>query len=78
MSQILNKEFFYHASNELPNHIPTEHASSQLLSRKILQQLAPRPDYDQIIDQIDHRLRVLRDEKCDQLQELRAKFDKDK
>lgn len=52
MSQILNKEFFYHASNELSNHIPTEHSSSQLLSRKILQQLAPRPDYDQIIDQI--------------------------
>lgn len=58
--------------------MPAEHASSQLLARKVLQQLAPRPDYDQIIEQVEHRLRVLADERGDQLCEIRAKFEKDR
>jgi hypothetical protein len=49
VSQILNKEFFYHASRELPSHIPTDNLSPQLLAGKLLQQLTPKPELDTLI-----------------------------
>jgi hypothetical protein len=78
VSQVLNQEFFYHASRELANHIPTDNPSSQTLASKLLQQVAPRPDLDTLIEQVDHRIKVLLDPRCDQVQDIKRKFAKDR
>lgn len=78
VSQILNQEFFYHASRELSSHIPTDRPSSQTLAAKLLQQVAARPDPDTLIEQLDHRLQVLLDPRSDQLADIAGRFEKDR
>ena len=78
VSQILNQEFFYHASRELPSHIPTDNPSPQLLAGKLLQQVAPKPDLDALIEQVDHRIKVLLDPRGDQIDDLARRFAKDR
>jgi hypothetical protein len=78
VSQILNKEFFYHASRELTSHIPTDRPVTQTLADKLLQQVAVRSDQDTLIEQLDHRIRVLLDPRGDQLEDITRRFDKDR
>lgn len=76
VSHALNQEFFYHASRELSNPIPhlQDPPSNALIASKILAQIAPKPDYDQLIDQLQHRISILTREEFDQLAEVRRKF----
>jgi hypothetical protein len=80
VSHALNQEFFYHASRELSNPIPhlQDPPSNAHIANKILAQIAPKPDYDQLIDQLQHRISILTREEFDQLAEVKHKFAKER
>lgn len=48
--------------------------SPSVPAKKIMNQLASKGDTDQIIDQIEYRLRVLMKEDDDQFEEIKHKF----
>lgn len=62
----------------MTSHIPTDRPATKSLADKLLQQVAVRPEQDTLIEQLDHRIKVLLDPRGDQLEEISRKFAKDR
>ncbi len=51
--------------------------SSNTLANKIINQLAPRPGLAQILDQLDYRIKIMKENDAHELDEITLKFQKD-
>lgn len=76
INHILNQELFYHAQQELPNYIPNQHTppTRHQLATKILKQLPGSMDNDQLLEQIQHRMKILQNDQEDQIVQLKKKW----